>query len=103
MVLTCAQCPAQSLPSYSVHRQHLWQSEIQSHLERSFTATTNSLFLTTPLPCVLRNVPVAALDHLRGGESIFPLPQPASSSRVQFTLRNLLETKQDVDPSAKKA
>ena len=55
------------------------------------------LIPTTPMPCVLRNVPVAALDHLRGGESIIPLPQPASSSDAEITLRNLVETTQDVD------
>ena len=35
---------------------------------------------------------VAALDHLREGESILPLPQPASSSVAEFTLRDLLVT-----------
>ena len=49
------------------------------------------------MPCVLRNVPVAALDHLREGESILPLPQPASISVADFTLRDLVETTQGVD------
>ena len=43
------------------------------------------------------SVPVAALDHLRGGETILPLPHPASFSDVEITLRNLVETTQDVD------
>ena len=47
------------------------------------------------MPCVLRSVPVAALDHLRGGESILPLPQPASLSDAEITLRDLVETTQD--------
>ena len=57
-----------------------WLTAFQGHLEKSITATTNLLIPTTPMPCVLRNVPVAALDHLReGGEGILPLLQPASS------------------------
>ena len=74
-----------------------WLTAFQSHLEKSFTATTNLLIPATPLPCVLRSVPVAALDHLRGGESILPLPQPASLSDAEITLRDLVETTQDVD------
>ena len=74
-----------------------WLTAFQSHQEKSFTATTNLLFPTTPMPFVLRNVPVAALDHLRGGESTLPLPQPASSSDAEITLRDLVETTQDVD------
>ena len=49
------------------------------------------------MPCVLRSVPVAALDHLRFGETILPLPQPASLSDAEITLRDLVETTQDVD------
>ena len=91
-------CPTgtQSCPSF-------WLTAFQCHLEKSFTAATNSLFPTTPLPCVLRNVSVAALDHLRGGKSILPLPQPASSSHAESTLYNLVETKQDVDPCSEKS
>ena len=66
-------------------------------MEKSFTATTNLLIPATPMPCVLRCVPVAALDHLRGRESILPLPQPASLSDAEITLRDLVETTQDVD------
>ena len=63
----------------------------------------------TPVPCVLRSVPVPALDHLRGGgggrgeggrggENAFcPLPQPASLSDAEITLHNLAETTQDVN------
>ena len=88
LVLTCTQCPALSLPSCS----------------GAPPALGNKLAVpTTPLPCVLRNVPVAALDHLRGGESILPLPQPASSSHAEFTLRNLVQTTQDVDPCSEKS
>ena len=47
------------------------------------------------MPGVHRNVPVAALDHLRVGERILPLPQPVSLS-VAETLRDLVETTQDV-------
>ena len=36
--------------------------------------------------------PVAALNHLRGGESILPLPQPASLSVAENTFRSLIET-----------
>ena len=43
-----------------------WLTAFQSHLEKSFSATTTLLFPTTPMPCVFRNLPVAALDHLRG-------------------------------------
>ena len=35
---------------------------------------------------------IAALNHLRGRESILPLPQPASSSVAEFTLRDLVVT-----------
>ena len=37
-------------------------------------------------------LPVAALNHLREGESILPLPQPASLSVAENTFRNLFET-----------
>ena len=74
-----------------------WLTAFQSHLEKSFAATTNLLIPTTPMSCVLRNVPVAALDHLRGGESILPLPQPASISVAEIFLRDLVERTQDVD------
>ena len=74
-----------------------WITAFQSHLEKSFIATTNLLIPATPLPCVLRSVPVAALDHLRVGQSILPLPQPASLSVAEITLRDLVETTQDVD------
>ena len=40
---------------------------------------------------------IAALDHLREGESILPLPQPASISVAEITLRDLVVTTQDVD------
>ena len=40
---------------------------------------------------------IAALDHLRGGEAILPLPHPASFSDVEITLRDLIEQSQDVD------
>ena len=49
---------------------------------------------------VLRSVPMAALDHLRGGEDlkcILPLPQPASLSEAEITLRDLFETAQDLN------
>ena len=36
-------------------------------LEKSVTATSNLLITATPLPCVSRSLPVAALKHLRGG------------------------------------
>ena len=74
-----------------------WLTAFQSHLEKSFTATTNLLIPATPMPCVLRSVPVAALDHLRGGESILPLPQPASISVAEITLRDVVGTTQDVE------
>ena len=48
------------------------------------------------MPCVLQSVPMAALDHLRWGESILPLPQPASFSDVEITFRDLVVTTQDV-------
>ena len=72
-------------------------TSFQSHLEKSFAATTNLLIPATPLPCVLRNVPVAALDHLREGESILPLPQPTSLSDVEIPLRDLVESTHDGD------
>ena len=74
-----------------------WLTAFQSHLEKSITATTNLLIPATPMPCVLRSIPVAALNHLRGGESILPLPQPASLSDAEITFRDLVETTQDVD------
>ena len=54
-------CPTgtQNCPSF-------WLTAFQCHLEESFTAATNSLFPATPLPCVLRNVSVAALEPLAG-------------------------------------
>ena len=61
------------------------------------TATTNLLIPATPFPCVLRTMSVAVLDHLRGGESFLPLPQPASISVAEITLRDLIVTTQDVD------
>ena len=59
---------------------------------KNFYCHYNLLFLTTPMPCVLRTLPVAALNHLRWGESILPLPQPASLSDVEITLRNLVQS-----------
>ena len=41
--------------------------------------------------CVLQRIPMAALDNLREGEIILPLPQPASLSDVKITLCNLME------------
>ena len=46
---------------------------------------------------MVRSVLVAALDHLREGESILPLPQPASVSDTEITLRDLFVTTQDVN------
>ena len=49
---------------------------------------------------VLSTVPLATLDHLRGGADlrcILPLPQPASVSEAEITLRNLVETTQNFD------
>ena len=43
------------------------------------------------MPCVLRSIPVAVLNHLQMGESILPLPQPASLSDAEITLRDLVE------------
>ena len=65
---------------------------------KNFYCHYNLLFLTTPMPCVLRTLPVAALNHLREeggkgeGESILTLPQPASLSDVEITLRNLVQS-----------
>ena len=49
---------------------------------------------------VLSTVPLATLDHLRCGavlRCILPLPQPASVSEAEITLRNLIETTQNFD------
>ena len=47
---------------------------------------------------VLSTVPLATLDHFREGtvlRCILPLPQPASVSEADNTLRNLVETAQN--------
>ena len=49
---------------------------------------------------VLSTVPLATLDHLRCGRNlrcILPLPQPASVSEAEITLRNLDVTSQNFD------
>ena len=84
-------------PEDSRSQEGFSPSSQTSREEKSFTATTNLLIPATPMPCVLRSLPVAALDHLRGGESILPLPQPASLSDADITLRYLVETAQDSD------
>ena len=50
------------------------------------------------MPCVLRQRTSAALDHLRGAEKAFSLCRNLRSlSDAEITLRDLVETTQDVD------
>ena len=75
-----------------------WLTAFQSYLEKSITATTNLLIPATPMPCVLRSIPVAALAGEGGGEKAFSFcRKPASLSDAEITLRDLVETTQDVD------
>ena len=67
------------------------------HLEKFFYCHYNPADPYHADALCASSVPVAALDHLRGGETILPLPQPASFYDVKIPLRDLVETTQDVD------
>ena len=86
LVLTCTQCPAQSLPSCSGADRHF---------------ATNSLFQPRRCPMCFETY---QLPHLTtcGGEKAFSLCRNLRHLAAEFTLRYLVQTTQDADPRSGK-
>ena len=86
LVLTCTQCPAQSLPSCSGADRHF---------------ATNSLFNHAVGPMCFETY---QLPHLTtcGGEKAFSLCRNLRHLAAEFTLRYLVQTTQDADPRSGK-